>query len=740
MRLPRSSGALVILVAGAATATVATLAPGCHNGSSKQPPPNTVVDMAQPPLPPGAPQTAVAVCHAWPRPSDATSVMLRPLFSGLSAPVGITQAPGDAAHFYVWQQTGQIVRLDAAGTKTTALDLTLIANKLVSGGEHGLLGFAFSPNWQTNHTGYIFYSTPSAAAAGFSNILARVSSADGGATFTIATDNLLKIDKPYENHNGGNVLFGPDGYLYLGIGDGGSGYDPQGNGQNTTVLFAKMLRIDVENQATYAIPPSNPFANSTTDKKEIFAFGVRNPWRWSFDRATGDLWVGDVGQDRWEEIDKINIGGNYGWSRYEGTHCTDGTTTCAALPGALPPVLDYGHASTGDPDPGNCVIGGYVYRGTAIPSLVGSYVFGDYGVGKVWRIVYDMTNKPLRELLAASGKPISSFGEGLDGELYLVSVGDGTISKLVPAAAQPPSTFPDRLSATGCVDVTNVQQPPSTAFDYDINMPLWSDGADKRRWLSLPLGGRIHIEADGHWTLPVGTVLIKEFSFGGKRVETRLLMRHDDGDWAGYSYMWLDDQSDAVLLPSSAKKDLGNGVTWYFPSRSDCLQCHTIAAGRTLGLWTQQMNHDAPDGSGNQLASLDAAGAFDAPLPPPPATLPAFPQLADTTAPVAARARAYLQANCSFCHRMGGTGRVPPDWRASLTLMQTGACNATPADGDLGVTGAKIITPGSPSTSVASLRMHALDAHRMPPLASHVVDPMGTAVVDAWISSLTSCN
>jgi hypothetical protein len=233
---------------------------------------------------------------------------------------------------------------------------------------------------------------------------------------------------------------------------------------------------------------------------------------------------------------------------------------------------------------------------------------------------------------------------------------------------------------------------------------------------------------------------MKEFAVAGKRVETRLLVHHDDGEWAGYSYEWLADQSDAVLLPGAKTKDLGNGMSWYYPSRNDCLQCHTVAAGRSLGLETAQMNRDAPDGTGNQLAALDAAGAFDAPLPMAPAMLPALPHPDDTAAPLDQRARAYLHANCSFCHRMGGPGRVPPDWRFANTLMQTGACNATPQDGDLGVMGALVLTPGDASKSVTSLRMHALDAHRMPPLASHVVDPDGTALVDAWIASLTSCN
>jgi hypothetical protein len=237
-------------------------------------------------------------------------------------------------------------------------------------------------------------------------------------------------------------------------------------------------------------------------------------------------------------------------------------------------------------------------------------------------------------------------------------------------------------------------------------------------------------------------VLIKEFSVGGKRVETRLLVHHDDGDWAGYSYEWADDQSDATLLPASKTKDLGNGQSWYFPSRSDCLRCHTQAAGRSLGLETLQMNRDAPTGGGNQLDLLTAMGAFDAPLGGAPATLPALPHIDDMNAPLDARARAYLHANCAFCHRMNGTAPAPPDWRFALTLAETGACNGTPQDGDLGHTGAKVIAPGMPDLSVASLRAKATDAYRMPPLASHVVDADGTALLDAWITSLTSssCN
>ena len=724
-------------------ATALGVASGCHT-SGVGPDDGGVPgpDMAQPPY--------YGNCTAPARPPTNVTLQLTNAFPGrtFSGPVGITQAPGDPAHFYVWEQGGHVQRVDATGT-AAPMQVADVTNApegtLTSGGEAGLLGLAFSPSWQTNHIAYLSFTPTSASApAGFKSFLARVTTAADGTSFDVAHEQpILSLDQPFSNHNGGNILFGPDGYLYFGFGDGGSANDPGNRAQDLTLWFGKMLRLDVDGQTTYAIPPTNPFANSSTAKKEIYAYGLRNPWRWSFDRATGELWVGDVGQNVWEEVDKIQLGGNYGWNKCEGTHKFDPADASnpsqppCDFPGALPPVVDYSH---NDPMGGNSITGGYVYRGTAMPSLVGSYLYADYGSGRLWRVGYDATGKATNELLLETGKNIASFGEGLDGELYAVSLGDGVIYKLVPAGPPTTSNFPMTISATGCFSPDANAQPSASLFAYDVNMALWSDGATKRRWIQLPPGGLIHVDADGDWDLPVGTVLIKEFSVGGKRIETRLFVHHDDGDWGGYSYEWADDQSDATLLPASKTKDLGNGMTWYFPSRNDCLRCHTQAAGRSLGPETAQLNRDAPGGGGNQLDLLSAMGVFDAPLPSPASALPALPHIDDMNAPVDQRARAYLHANCSFCHRMNGTAQVPPDWRYGLTLMQTGACNATPADGDLGHTGAKVITPGNPDLSVVSLRIKSTDAYRMPPLASHVVDPAGTGVIDAWITSLTSCN
>jgi len=690
-------------------------------------------------------------CTAPPRPPSTVALQLTDAFPGrtFAQPVGIVQAPGDGAHFFVWEQGGHVQRIDATGTaaQVQVADVTNAPEgQLVSGGEAGLLGLAFSPSWQTNHTAYLSFTPKSAtAAAGFKSFLARVTTAADGSSFDVANEQpLLSLDQPFTNHNGGNIKFGPDGYLYFGLGDGGSGGDPGNRAQDLTLWFGKMLRIDVDGQTTYAIPPTNPFANSTTAKKEIYAYGLRNPWRWSFDRATGDLWVGDVGQNVWEEVDKVQIGGNYGWNKCEGNHKYDPANPNSAdagpcdLPGALLPVVDYSH---NDPIGGNSITGGYVYRGTAMPDLVGSYIYVDEGSGRMLRVGFDaMTGKATNELLLETGKTIVSFGEDVDGELYAVSYGDGKIYKLVPAGPPSTTSFPQTLSATGCFAPDVPAEPSASLFAYDVNTALWSDGADKRRWMQLPPGGLIHVNADGDWDLPIGTVLIKEFSIGGKRIETRLFVHHDDGDWGGYSYEWNDAQTDATLLPSSKTKDLGNGQSWYFPSRTDCLRCHTQAAGRSLGLETLQMNRDAPTGGGNQLDLLTAVGAFDAPLAGAPSTLPALAHVDDMNAPLDQRARAYLHANCAFCHRMGGTAQIPPDWRFGLTLAQTGACNAAPLDGDLGHAGAKVIAPGMPDLSVVSLRTKSLDAYRMPPLASHVVDPVGTALLDAWITSLTSCN
>jgi hypothetical protein len=306
------------------------------------------------------------------------------------------------------------------------------------------------------------------------------------------------------------------------------------------------------NTGAYTVPMDNPFVGVGAAKGEIWAYGLRNPWRWSFDRATGALWVGDVGEASWEEVDLVTRGGNYGWNTREGAHCYSPMVGCSTT-GLIDPVIDYPHTD------GIAVTGGYVYRGTAIPALVGTYIFGDYGNGTIWMLSGLDIGTPAKSVLVDAGFPISSFGEALDGELYVVDY-SGKIWKLVPSSAKAP-VFPQELSQTGCVNVADATQPADGLIPYAINAPFWSDGADKERWVALPDGATIDVLPDGDLDLPIGSVVMKKFSVGGNAIETRLLMRHDDGVWAGYSYEWDADGKDATLL-------LAGKEPWASSSRS----------------------------------------------------------------------------------------------------------------------------------------------------------------------------
>jgi uncharacterized repeat protein (TIGR03806 family) len=325
------------------------------------------------------------------------------------------------------------------------------------------------------------------------------------------------------------------------------------------------------------------------------------------------------------------------------------------------------------------------------------------------------------------------------------------------------SAQPMLLSESGCVDPADPTKPAATLLPYDVASPLWSDNAEKHRFIALPDGMNIHVrnctttpaecdppedggtgQDDGDWDFPIGTVLVKTFSLGGKLVETRLLMRKREFDWWGFSYRWREDQSDAELLASNTDGYDGqyagpDGMqNWHFPSRQQCLQCHSTAAGVALGPDTSQLNFDFtyPNGVvGNQLETLEHIAVFDA----PPTARAVYPTPSDEAQPVEERARSYLHSNCSLCHRPGGT-YSGIDFRFTTPFEDTGLCGQAPEKGDLGVAGALRITPGDPEHSVLSLRMHTLDtAFRMPQIGTGIVDDTGTGVVDAWISSLTSC-
>jgi glucose/arabinose dehydrogenase len=340
---------------------------------------------------------------------------------------GMYEIPGTPGRFLVLEKPGRVIAVELARPAETMMVPLDIQDRVDdSASELGLLGLAFAPDFATSRAFYVNYT----AGSPLRTVVSRFT-ADAGLVRVDpkSESKIIEIAQPYTNHNGGEIRFGPDGMLYLGMGDGGSANDPQGNAQKPDALLGKMLRIDVggtSNGRAYRIPPDNPFVGRQGTREEIWAFGMRNPWRFTFDRQTGAMWVGDVGQNAREEVDIIKKGANYGWNVMEGFNCRQGNSCDKSR--FEPPVIDYPTAD------GNCaVVGGFVYRGEAIPALRGAYVYGDYCSGKVWALRNDGSKVLVLSQIAAAGGPMSSFSEDSRGELYALGFGDrGGIFKLTP--------------------------------------------------------------------------------------------------------------------------------------------------------------------------------------------------------------------------------------------------------------------------------------------------------------------
>lgn len=445
-----------------------------------------------------------------------------------------------------------------------------------------------------------------------------------------------------------------------------------------------------------------------------------------------------MGQSEWEEVDLVTLGGNYGWRCREGTHDfnTTGTPGCSSAT-LIDPVSEYNHTV------GNSITGGYVYRGSQSTSLLGRYLFGDFGSGRIFAWIAENATQPREPTqLLDTVLNISSFGQGNDGELYVVNYG-GTLHRINFEATGAIDTTPRLLSSTGCVDGSDPRQPAAGLIPYAINAPFWSDGADKDRWMALPEGLTIAVQGDGDWSLPAGTVLMKNFRIGPRLVETRLFMRHPDGVWGGFSYEWNAEQTQATLIEGGATRDLGGGRSWIFPSEAQCLECHTEAAGRALGLETAQLNrsftYPQTNRTANELTTLGHIGVLT-PAIVDASAQPVLPEPFNSSASIGERARAYLHTNCSQCHRPGGLAPSNMDLRYTTGLIATNACNALPQSGDLGLSGnARIIAPGSSANSLLMHRMNRRDSAAMPPLASTAVDAAGVALIAQWIDSLAAC-
>lgn len=731
----------------------AVLIGGCSSGADTESTP-------APPPPPPPPNPASGLdarpsntsCIAPARSTGNLTIGTQRVFPSLlpafTSPIAMLQAPNDSTRWFVVEQAG-VVRVFDNNAAVTTSQVFVNIDPLVDStcGECGLLGMAFHPNFPATPRVYLSYTSGGP-------LISRVvefTTPDGGLTLNPNSGrNILSINQPESNHNGGGIAFGPDGNLYFGMGDGGGSDDNHGaigNGQLLTTLLGKMIRIDIRGTtgtALYSIPADNPFVgnalcgtNGTGAQNcpEIYAWGFRNPWRWSFDRQTGDLWVGDVGQGALEEVDRVVRGGNYGWRCFEGTNPFN--SACGTLPNRLPPIAQYGRTE------GNSTTGGYVYRGTAIPGLVGRYLFADFGSGRLWNIANDTA--PTLTVTSAMSLDttfnVSSFGEGNDGELYIVSYSNGQLHRIT-ASGGGGTGVATQLSATGCA-AANATLPASGLIPYQPNAAFWSDGAVKSRWVGLPNGQNITVGADGDWDFPNGTVLRKDFRLGATLVETRLFMRHPDGVWAGYSYEWNGGQTDAALVVGGKQVTVA-GQTWIFPSEAQCLLCHTSVAGRSLGLETKQLafniTYPQTGRNANQLVTHNAINTLSPPIASPTTEVP-YPDPYGTAGTLSERARAYLHTNCSQCHRPGGPTPVNMDLRYATALAQMNTCDVVPTAGDLGIANARLLAFGAADRSIVLARMNRRDANQMPPVGlSARVDDAGVTLVRDWINSLTSCN
>ena len=693
-------------------------------------------------------------CIAPNQPTTNASVATQRVFPNLSftSPIGMTQAPGEPTdRWYVFEQLGTIQRFEGANptAKTLWADLRGIVD--VAGADAGLLGMAFHPNYAANGRVFLFYTGAGASPNPIQPHISEFRRGPNGLLDPTTERILLRLDQPFTIHSGGNILFGPDGNLYVGFGDGGGSGDPGNRAQNRNLLFGKILRINVDGADPYTIPADNPYAGNPmcaagsgpAPCPEIYAYGFRNPWRWSFDRAATepDLWLGDVGHGSFEEVDRVISGGNYGWRIREGRHCFRPSADCPLTANGAPlidPIAEYDHSI------GQSITGGYVYRGSAIASLRGRYVFGDL-FGRLMYLAPDASGGyDLRDLIGSTGLSIVSFAEDPNGELYITDyMAGGSIRSCRQRTIN--DTIPANLLDTGCVSMADPKQPAIGLIPYAPNAPFWSDGADKQRWMALPDTGKITIGADGDWSFPNGTVLVKHFKLGSQLIETRLFVRHmDTGNWGGYTYQWNAAQTVATLikgglvthLPAPPSQD------WIYPSEAQCLQCHTNAAGRSLGLETAQLNSDITYPTtgrvANQLATLNAIGMFTTPLAQPPSELPAYQNPYGSNGTLSERARAYLHTNCAQCHRPSGGTPSNMDLRFGTAIGSTNTCNVAPNSGDLGISGARLIAPGNSANSLIYVRMSRRDLHQMPPLASNLVDTSGVTLIQSWINAMNA--
>ncbi|MCP4193681.1 MAG: c-type cytochrome [Planctomycetaceae bacterium] len=677
-----------------------------------------------------------------PRPYVATK-----MFAGIQwdRPIYLKPEP-DGKHLFVIEQGGEenrpskLLRIVGRTEVTEKTLLLSVPRRLVYGME-------FHPNYLEN--GYIYlFSNGSTGESERLNRVTRYTVRREGEQATCDPSSAVDIIQWRSmGHDGGDLVFGNDGFLYITSGDGTGDSDQWLSAQDVTNLLGGVLRIDVDRPSDdkpYSVPADNPFLNIAGARGELWAIGLRNPWRMSINKKTGQIWVGNNGQDLWETAHLLRKGENYGWSVYEGSHPFYAHRELG--PGNLvAPTFEHHHTES------RSLTGGVTYNGDRLKNLVGAYIYGDYSTGKIWAGRHDGQQVTYHQEIADTSLSIVAFSNSHRGDLVVVDSVQG-MYRLEPNPdldrLDELPVFPTKLSDTGLFESTDNHKVAAGVIPYDVVSPGWADGAKADRFIALPEELQIAYSPDRGWNFPDRSVLVQTLSIDEthqgeirkRRLETRVLLKQQN-EWQAYSYWWNEEQSEAELVASDGKDvSLADGHVWRVPSRAECISCHARAVNYVLGLSDLQMNRDF-NYSGtvdNQLRTFSHIGLLAGYAPKPEAKRLKLVNPHDPSASLTDRARSYLHTNCACCHVAagGGNARMELEFTAKTESMRI--LDEYPQHATFGLTQPRIVALGDPSQSVLLARISRRGRGQMPPLVSNQVDESAVRLLGEWIASMPS--